>query len=164
VRRGQPREIFHHALSTNRELLRTLREARQSHLTLLDQIKQAVDEGTQLLASLDANQAARVWLDKKQLRSEVFAQAGDAKASIAELRSVMADEEAAFAEFKTTGTATFGPSFSSVDTVSEAVASLNGIAAASWGVKVNVDGAISGIKLLSEREGRQSSISSPIMS
>jgi hypothetical protein len=49
--------------------------------TLQDQVKQSTDQVTQLLAALDANQAARAWLDKKQLRSELFAQAGDAKAS-----------------------------------------------------------------------------------
>jgi hypothetical protein len=121
--------------------------------TLQDQVKQSTDQVTQLLAALDANQAARTWLDKKQLRSELFAQAGDAKASIAELRSVMADDEAAFAEFQTTVSATFGPDFSSVETVSEAFAGVNGVLAASWGVTVNVDGAISGIKLLSEGQG-----------
>jgi hypothetical protein len=73
-----------------------------------------------------------VWLDKKQLRSELFAQAGDAKASIAELRTVVVDQQTAFAEFSTEVTATFGPAFSSVKTVNDAVATLDGIAAGSW--------------------------------
>jgi hypothetical protein len=141
-------------ISDNTVALRSLLKGEQYQLTtLLDQVKQALDQGSQLIAALEANQAARAWLDKKQLRSELFAQAGDAKASIAELRSVMADDEAAFAEFQTTVSATFGPDFSSVDTVSEAFAGVNGVLAASWGVTVNVDGAISGIKLLSEGQG-----------
>jgi hypothetical protein len=43
---------------------------------------------------------------------------------------------------------TSGPNFSSVKNVSSAVATLDGYAAASWGVTVNVDGAISGIQLV----------------
>ena len=116
--------------------------------TLQDQVKQSTDQVTQLLAALDANQAARNWLDKKQLRSELFAQAGDAKASIAELRSVMADDEAAFAEFQTTVSATFGPDFSSVDTVSKAFAGVNGVLAAAWSVTVNVNNHVAGIQLI----------------
>src|SRR5262249_26195318 len=98
--------------------------------TLKDQSKQQSDQITQLLAALSADQAARAWLDKKQLRSELFAQAGDAKASIADLRSVMVDQQTAFAQFQTTVSATFGDAFSTVNTVTSAVASLNGIAAA----------------------------------
>jgi hypothetical protein len=116
--------------------------------TLKDQSKQQSDQITQLLAALSADQAARAWLDKKQLRSELFARAGDAKASITELRSVMADDEAAFAQFQTTVSATFGDGFSTVNTVSSAVAQLNGFAAASWGTTVNVNHHVIGIQLV----------------
>ena len=116
--------------------------------TLQDQAKEQSDQITQLLAALSADQAARAWLDKKQLRSELFAQAGDAKASIAELRSVMADDEAAFAEFQTMVSATFGPDFSSVDTVSKAFAGVNGVLAAAWSVTVNVNNHVAGIQLI----------------
>jgi hypothetical protein len=121
--------------------------------TLQDQVADQSSQVEQLLALLSANQAATGWLDKKQLRSELFAQAGDAKASIAELRSVMVDEQTAFAEFQGTVSATFGSAFSSVSTVSDAVATLNGYAAASWGVDVDSDGNISGIKLISASDG-----------
>jgi len=136
-------------ISDNTVALQSLLKGEQYQLTtLLDQVKQALDQGSQLIAALEANQAARAWLDKKQLRSELFAQAGDAKASISELRSVMADDEAAFAEFQTTVSATFGPDFSSVDTVSKAFAGVNGVLAAAWSVTVNVNNHVAGIQLI----------------
>jgi hypothetical protein len=116
--------------------------------TLQDKVQQQGDQVTQLLASISADQASRAWLDKRQLRSELFAQAGDAKASIVELQSAMVDQQTAFAEFQTTVSATFGPAFSLVQTVSSAVAQLNGYAAASWGVSIDVDGNIAGIELV----------------
>jgi hypothetical protein len=124
--------------------------------TLQDKVAEQSDQVTQLLATLSANVAATGWLDKKQLRSELFAQAGDAKASIAELQSVMVDQQTAFAEFQTTVSATFGDAFSSVNTVTSAVATLDGIAAASWGVEVDGDGNIASIKLLSASDGTSS--------
>jgi hypothetical protein len=124
--------------------------------TLQDEVRQQADQVTQLLASLQANQAATAWLDKKQLRSELFAQAGNAKASIAQLQSAMVDQQTAFAEFETEVSATFGPSFSSVSTVSDAVAQLNGYAAASWSVTVDAGGNVAGIKLISDSEGTSS--------
>jgi hypothetical protein len=121
--------------------------------TLKDQAKQQSDMILQVLAMLSADQAGSNWLDKKQLRSELFAQAGDAKASIEQLQQVMVSDQKAFSDFEQTVSATIGPNVSEVSTVSQAVAQLDGIAAASWGVTVNVNGAISGIKLLSEGEG-----------
>ena len=134
--------------------LQSLLDGVQYQLTTLqDQAKQQSDQITQLIAALSADQAARGWLDKKQLRSELFAQAGDAKASIADLRSVMVDQQTAFAEFQTEVSASFGQVFASVNTVTSVVTTLDGIAAASWGMTVNVNGAIAGIKLLSTGEG-----------
>ena len=116
--------------------------------TLQDQVKDQLAAATQLLAALGSDAAARTWLDKRQLRSELFAQAGDAKASITELRSVMVDQQTAFAEFQTEVSATFGDAFSSVKTVTSAVAQLDGYAAASWGVSIDVNGNIAGIELV----------------
>jgi hypothetical protein len=136
-------------ISDNTVVLRSLIAGLQYNVTTLqDQVKQVSDQNDQLLAALNASQAARAWLDKKSLRSELFAQAGDAKASIAELRSVMAGEQAAFAQFQTTVSATFGDEFSTVNTVTSAVAQLNGFAAASWSVTVNVNNHVAGIQLI----------------
>ena len=103
--------------------LKSLIEGLQYQVTTLqDQVKSQADQVTQLLASISAGAAARTWLDKKQLRSELFAQAGDAKASIAELQTVVVDQQQAFAEFQTEVSATFGDAFSTVNTVTSAVA------------------------------------------
>jgi hypothetical protein len=116
--------------------------------TLQQQFADQITQAIQLLSSLSSDAAAQAWLDKRQLRSELFAQAGDAKASIATLQQVMVDQQTAFANFETTVSATFGPVFSSVSTVSQAVSTLNGYAAASWGVTVDVNGNVSGIQLI----------------
>ena len=121
--------------------------------TLQDQVKQQSDQVTQLLASLFANQAATSWLDKRQLRTELFAQAGNAKASIAQLQSVMVNEQTAFAEFQTIVSATFGPAFSSVSTVSDAVATLDGYTAAQYAVTLNVNGYATGFNLVNGGPG-----------
>ena len=129
--------------------LKSLIEGLQYQVTTLqDQVKSQADQVTQLLASISAGVASRTWLDKKQLRSELFAQAGDAKASIAELQTVVVDQQTAFAEFSTEVSATFGDAFSTVKTVTSAVAQLDGYAAASWGVSIDVNGNVAGIELV----------------
>jgi hypothetical protein len=116
--------------------------------TLQDEIKSTLDEVTQRIAAISSGQAARAWVDKKELRTQLFAMAGNAKAQIEILQQTMVDEQAAFAQHQAEVSATFGPNFSSVNTVSSAVATLDGYAASSWSVSVDVDGAISGIELL----------------
>ena len=59
----------------------------------------------------------------------------------------------AFAEFQTNVSATFGPAFSSVSTVSDAVATLDGYAAAAWSVTVTANGAVAGIELVNGGAG-----------
>ena len=137
--------------------LKSLIEGLQYQVTTLqDQVKSQADQVTQLLASVSASVASRTWLDKKQLRSELFAQAGDAKASIAELQTVVVDQQTAFAEFSTEVSATFGDAFSSVKTVTSAVAQLDGYAAASWGVSIDINGNIAGIELVNGTDAESS--------
>jgi hypothetical protein len=116
--------------------------------TLQDQVADAQARAEQAIASIGANIAARGALDKKELRYQLNAVAGDAKATVASLQQAIVNDEAAFATFQTEVSATFGSSFSSVNTVSSAVATIEGWAGASWGVTVNVNGAISGITLV----------------
>jgi len=108
----------------------------------------ALNTAINLIASLLKNQDARNWLDKKQVRSQLDAVAGNAKANIEELRDVMVDQQTAFAAYQLTVSATFGGAFSEVSTVSAAVAQLDGYAAASWGVSIDVNGYVSGIQLV----------------
>lgn len=109
-----------------------------------ESIQHAID----LLDSLVANARAQTWLDQKSLRSDLDSVAGNAKAEIAVIQETMANDEQAFADFQTTVNATFGPSFSQVNTVSAAVSTLDGYAAASWGVTVDVNGNVGGIELV----------------
>ncbi len=112
----------------------------------------AISQAINLIASLAANQDARNWLDKKEIRSQLNAVAGGASAAITEIQSVMADDEAAFAEFQTTVNATFGAGFSEVSTVADAVATLNGYAA-SLTIDTNVNGYIVGTRFINGGPG-----------
>jgi hypothetical protein len=102
--------------------------------------------------STGANFAARGALDKKEPRFQLDAVAGNAKASISMLQQVVANDEAELASFQTEVSATFGSSFSSLNSMSSAVATIKGWAGASRGVTVNVDGAISGITLVDDSD------------
>jgi hypothetical protein len=121
--------------------------------TLQDKVANDVAAVTQQISSIVSALAARGVIDKREVRYELDAVAGDAKASILELKQVVADDQAALALFRTEVSATFGPAFSSVKTVSQAVATLDGYAAASWSVTLNANGAISGIGLVNGGAG-----------
>ncbi|MGY3605662.1 MULTISPECIES: host specificity factor TipJ family phage tail protein [unclassified Bradyrhizobium] len=116
--------------------------------TLMDDINDKIDDVTQRIAAIASDQDARNWLDKKEVRTQLAARSDAASAEINEVRTVAVGTEAALASFETEVSATFGPAFSSVNTVSQAVATLDGYAAASWSVMLNVNGAISGIQLV----------------
>ena len=100
--------------------------------------------------------AARTDINKKEVRNQLFATAGGAKALIEQLSVVVADNELAFAEFSTEVSATFGPAFSSVNTVSSAVATLDGYAAAQYAVKLDVNGYWIGYNLINGGPGADS--------
>jgi hypothetical protein len=116
--------------------------------TLQDQIQAALDDVTQRIAAVTSNQDARNWLDKKQVRTQLAARADAAEAAITEVQTVAVDTQAALASFETTVSATFGTLSAAVTTNSTAIATLDGYAAASWSVTLNVNGAISGIRLV----------------
>jgi hypothetical protein len=69
------------------------------------------------------------------------------------LQTVVVDQATAFAEFQTTVSAKFGDAFSSVHTVSDAVATLDGYAAAEFAVTLNVDGYATGFNLINGGAG-----------
>lgn len=96
---------------------------------------------------------ARTGIDKKELRTLLQATAGNAKALVEQLSLVVADNELAFAQFQTTVSATFGPAFSAVNTVSEAVATLDGYAATRYSVTLDVNGYATGFTLINAGNG-----------
>lgn len=96
---------------------------------------------------------ARTGIDKKELRTQLYATAGNAKALVEQLSIVVADNQLAFAQFSMEVSATFGPSFSSVHTVSEAVATLDGYASSRYGVTLDVNGYATGFELINAGSG-----------
>ncbi|WBU27597.1 host specificity factor TipJ family phage tail protein [Rhodopseudomonas palustris] len=74
----------------------------------LDDVQTTKNEMEQLIASIASNDMARNWLDKKQTRAELSAQAGGAKAAIAEVRAVAVDTQESLAAYQVTVSATFG--------------------------------------------------------
>lgn len=113
------------------------------------QLIEAVKQNSILLQQV----LARTGIDKKELRTQLYATAGTAKALVEQLSLVVADNELAFAQFSMEVSATFGPSFSSVHTVSEAVATLDGYASSRYGVTLDVNGYATGFELINAGSG-----------
>jgi limonene-1,2-epoxide hydrolase len=121
--------------------------------TVQDYLNDKIDQLTQQIAAISANQDARNWIDKKEVRSQLYSVAGSAKASIATLQATMASDEAAFASYQTSVSAQFGSLNASVSTNSSAIATLNGYAAASYGVTLDVNGYVTGYQLVNGGSG-----------
>jgi hypothetical protein len=108
----------------------------------------AINEAINRIASIAANQDARNWLDKKEVRSQLAARSEDALAQIDEVRIVAVDTEAAFATFSTAATATFGSTTAFVSTTATAIATYDGYAAAEYAVSLDVNGYVVGYNLI----------------
>ncbi|MEY9158229.1 phage tail protein [Bradyrhizobium japonicum] len=112
--------------------------------TLRDALQDRIDEAINRIASIASDVAARAPLDKQSVRSQLAARSEDALAQIDDVRTVAVTTEAAFASFSTAATATWGSTTAFVENSATAIATLDGYAAASWGVSVGVDGVITG--------------------
>ena len=109
------------------------------------ELQKAID----LIASIVANQDARNWLDKKEVRSQLSATHNEALAQIDEVRTVAVDTELAFASFSMAATATFGGTTAFVGQTATAIATFEGYAASSWAVTVDVgNGTVGGLQLI----------------
>lgn len=109
-----------------------------------------------LISSTIANQATRSWMDKKQVRYQLDATAGNAKASIEELRTVVVSNQDAFAAYQVTVSASFDDVNASVTTNASAIATLDGYAAAQYSVTLDVNGYASGFNLINGGPGYSS--------
>lgn len=107
----------------------------------------------QKLSTLASSVGTNLWTDIKSVRSQINARSGAAFASIEEVRTVAVDNTTAFAELAVTVSATFGPAFSTVSTVSDAFATVDGWAAARHAVKLDVNNAVSGTELINGGPG-----------
>jgi hypothetical protein len=124
---------------------------------MIDSIENYNDEplrtAVSTVAAFVANQDARNWIDQARIRSQIAARSDAAHAEIEEVRTVAADTEAAFADYKVTVNATFGSINSTITTQSTAIATLNGYAAAQYSVTLDVNGYAVGFNLLNGGAG-----------
>lgn len=120
---------------------------------LIDGFKEEFNERMSQLEALVGNQDSRNWLDKQKVRSQLASRTGAALASIEEVRTVATDTQVAFAEFTTTITAQFGDLTAEVATYAVAIATLEGYAAAKYGVQLTVDGVATGFELFNGGAG-----------
>ena len=120
---------------------------------ITDYISDKVDAGLAEIAALVAQTTARTDINKKEVRTQLFATAGTAKAEIAEVRTVAVDTQTALADFTTTVNATFGNVNSAITTQSTAIATLNGYAAARYSVTLDVNGYATGFSLFNGGTG-----------
>ena len=115
-----------------------------------------IQETLNLISSLVQNINARTWTDKKTLNSDIAATASNASAEISEVKTVAVDTQSALADFTTTVNATFGPSFSTVSSVTDAVATINGQTAAAVSLTLDVNGFVVGTQFVNGGAGADS--------
>lgn len=143
--------------ATTPNVLLTLADFDDSVVAMINGIEQfdaaAIQQAINTISSLVSQTNARTWVDKKTLSSDIAATAANASAEISQVQTVAVDTQTALADFTTTVNATFGPSFSSVSTVSDAVAQLDGYAAASYSVTLDVNGFATGFELINGGSG-----------
>ncbi|MET4721907.1 hypothetical protein ABIF63_006013 [Bradyrhizobium japonicum] len=113
-------------------------------ITIRDALQDKIDEALNRISSIASDIAARAPLDKQSVRSQLSARSDAAFAEIARVDLVAVTTEAAYASFSTTASATWGSTTAFVENSATAIATLDGYAAASWGVSVGVDGVITG--------------------
>ncbi|WP_316214288.1 host specificity factor TipJ family phage tail protein [Bradyrhizobium sp. SZCCHNR2032] len=122
--------------------------------TLQDQVAATVDQVTQQIAAITSNQDARNWLDKKELRTQLVAQAGDVKAQVATLQQAMVDQQTAFANYQVQVSASINDVNASIQVEATAIATLNGYAAAQYAVTLNSNGYATGFNLVNGGAGK----------
>lgn len=111
-----------------------------------DQINSAI----QLISAVVAQQAGTNQADKQQVIERLAAAKDKLGASIEEVKTVAVSTESALAEFQQTTSATLEEHTAQIEETSTAVATIDGKLAASWGVKVDVDGNVGGLELLGD--------------
>lgn len=135
-------------------------EIRQRVVEIQDYLSAQLDEIDTRLSSYLANQDARNWLDKKKVRSQLYARSSAAFAAIEETQTVVADNYAAFAAYQLSVTAEFEDTNASVTVNATAIAgvstdvdNLEAINAARYTVTLNVNGYVTGMSLINGGAG-----------
>jgi hypothetical protein len=120
--------------------------------TVFDQVTDGLSQLELRLSRLVSQAASRSQIDKKEVRTQLFATAGTAKAEIEEVRIVAVDAAAAVASLETTVSAEFDDVNAAVTEHTTAIATLDGYAAGTWGVSIDVNGNVTGIVLANDSE------------
>lgn len=111
-----------------------------------------------LIASVASNQDARNWLDKRQVREQITAQAGSLSASITHEATVAADATSAVASDVTKLFAGEDGNSGQINVTAQAVADINAGLALSYGVELDANGYAIGFKLLNGGTGTGTTI------
>lgn len=136
------REIAITNKSVQQALSRTFidkKEVRSQQSSLYGANKSFIERVQTTAADADAAMAENI--------TRLFAGANGAEGQINQTAKVAADANAAVVALDDEVSAKLGPSFSSANTVSQAIATLDGYAAARWSVLTNANGQIAGLIL-----------------
>lgn len=115
-------------------------------------VSENLDNLEQRFSKLLQQATSRTQLDKKEIRSQLEARSENALARIEEVRLVAVDAEAAVASLETTVEAEFAGVNATITEHSTAIATLDGYAAGTWGVAIDVNGNVTGIVLANDSE------------
>lgn len=115
-------------------------------------VSEKADQLEQRFSRLLQQVASRTQIDKKEIRSQLEARSEDALARIEEVLLVAVDAEAAVASLETAVEAEFAGLNATVTEHSTAIATLDGYAAGTWGVSIDVNGNVTGIVLANDSE------------
>ncbi|WP_316171032.1 phage tail protein [Bradyrhizobium sp. SZCCHNRI1058] len=96
---------------------------------------------------------SRTFLDKREVRSQISAQFGNAYAVIESVESVAVDANSAVAALSTTVTARFGDVEASIIETADAIATVEGWAAARYSLKLTTGGVATGFDLFNGGPG-----------
>lgn len=121
--------------------------------TIQDALNDRLDEIEQRFATLTSAARSQNWIDKKEVRSQLYATAGSATAQIEILQQAMADDDVAFAAYQVSVSASFGDVSADITTNSSAIATLDGYAAAAYSVTLDVNGYATGFELVNGGSG-----------
>jgi hypothetical protein len=91
--------------------------------------------------------------NRTDLVNRIQSVTGGATATLQEVWTVATNTQGALASFETTVNATLGSHSATLTTYGTAIATLNGQVAAAWGVKLTVDGYVSGVQLINGGSG-----------
>jgi hypothetical protein len=126
--------------------------------SVMDYLNDRLLEVEQRLSQVVSTNGQRNWLDQKEVRSQLNSRSDTAMAEIDRVETVATSNDAAMATDIETLTATIGPDFSATETITAAVAVLDGYAAAQYSVTLDVNNYATGFELINGGPGISATI------